>query len=68
MIIFLAYEGFELIANAGGDVEHPKVLEKAFYTSVAVVITVYVLIAVITVGTLPYEKVGRLETMPWPSP
>ncbi len=57
MIIFLAYEGFELIANAGGDVEHPKVLEKAFYTSVAVVITVYVLIAVITVGTLPYEKV-----------
>lgn len=57
MIIFLAYEGFELIANAGGDVEHPKVLEKAFYVSVVVVIAVYVLIAIITVGTLPYEKI-----------
>ncbi len=57
MIIFLAYEGFELIANAGQDVEDPDVLPKAFYAAVLVVITVYVLVAVVTVGNLPYDVI-----------
>lgn len=57
MIIFLAYEGFELIANAGQDVEDPDVLPKAFYSAVLVVITVYVLVAVVTVGNLPYDVI-----------
>lgn len=57
MIIFLAYEGFELIANAGGDVEHPRVLSKAFYASVILVMLIYIFIAIITVGTLPYDKI-----------
>ncbi len=57
MLIFLAYEGFELIANTAQDVEHPEILPRAFYLSVLTVIAVYVLIAVVTVGTLPVERI-----------
>ena len=58
MIIFLAYEGFELIANTAQDVrDAPKTLPRAFYSSVGFVIVLYVLIAVVTVGTLPVDKI-----------
>ncbi len=58
MIIFLAYEGFELIANSAQDVRTPaKTLPRAFYSSVVFVIILYVLIAVVTVGTLPVSKI-----------
>lgn len=53
MVIFVAYEGFELIANAAEDIKNPKTnLPKAFYGSVILVIILYVLIAYITVGTV----------------
>lgn len=53
MIIFVAYEGFELIANAAEDVKHPKTtLPRAFYGSVILVIILYILIAIITTGTV----------------
>jgi len=53
MIIFVAYEGFELIANAAEDIKNPKVnLPKAFYFCVIIVIVLYALIALITVGTV----------------
>ena len=53
MIIFLAYEGFELIANAAQDVQSPKkVLPYAYYSSVIFTIILYVLIAAVTLGTL----------------
>ena len=57
MIIFLAYEGFELIANTGSDIENPSVLPKAFYASVLLVIAIYVMIAFVTVGNLPYSVI-----------
>jgi len=58
MIIFLAYEGFELIANSAQDVRTPaKTLPRAFYSAVGFVIVLYVLIAVVTVGTLPVAKI-----------
>lgn len=58
MIIFLAYEGFELIANTAQDVRDPsKTLPRAFYSSVAFVIVLYVLVAIVTVGTLPVDKI-----------
>jgi len=58
MIIFLAYEGFELIANTAKDVcDAPKTLPRAFYSSVGFVILLYVLIAIVTVGTLPVDKI-----------
>ena len=54
MIIFLAYEGFELIANAAEDVADPgRTLTRAYYISVLFVIALYVLVAVVAVGSLP---------------
>lgn len=57
-IIFLAYEGFELIANTAGDVRNPaKTLPRAFYASVIFVIVLYVIVAAVTVGNLPVEQI-----------
>ncbi len=53
MLIFVAYEGFELIANAAEDVVKPAVtLPRAFFGSVGLVLVLYVLIAAVTVGSL----------------
>ena len=54
MIVFLAYEGFELIANAAEDVADPgRTLTRAYYISVLFVIALYVLVAVVAVGSVP---------------
>lgn len=56
MIIFLAYEGFELIANAAEDVADPyRTLPAAYYVSVGFVIVLYVAVAVVSVGSLPVD-------------
>jgi amino acid transporter len=58
MIIFLAYEGFELIANTAQDVGRPgRTLPRAYYTAVGFVIALYILVATVTVGTLPVIKI-----------
>jgi len=57
MIIFVAYEGFELIANAAEDIKEPaKNLPRAFYASVLFVIFLYVTISIVTVGVVPEAK------------
>jgi len=62
MVIFVAYEGFELIANAAPDIENPKFnIPKAFYYSVIFVIILYVIIAIITVGSLPFSKIATAQ-------
>jgi amino acid transporter len=54
MIIFVAYEGFELIANTAGNVSNPsRVLPLAYYSAVGFVIVLYVLVSIVTVGNLP---------------
>ncbi len=58
MIIFVAYEGFELIANAAPDMKSPeKNIPRAYYISVGFVIVLYLAIAVITVGSLPFSQI-----------
>jgi len=53
MIIFVAYEGFELIANTAESIKDPdKNLPRAYYLSVLIVIVLYILIAIVTVGTV----------------
>ncbi len=53
MIIFVAYEWFELIANSAKDVENPeKNLPKAYYISTIWVTILYILIAILTIWTL----------------
>ncbi|BEQ16413.1 APC family permease [Desulfoferula mesophila] len=57
MIIFVAYEGFELIANTGEDIKDPgRNLPRAFYAAVVFVILLYIAIAVVAVGGLPLAK------------
>jgi len=56
--VFLAYEGFELIANTAQDVrDAARILPRAFYSSVGFVILLYLLVATVTVGTLPVETI-----------
>lgn len=58
MIIFLAYEGFELMANTAEDVKDAeRTLPRAYYIAVIFVIILYVLIAGVTVGSLSVDKI-----------
>jgi len=58
MIIFLAYEGFELIANTAEDVrDAQRTLPRAFYSAIGFVIVLYILVALVTVGTLPVDRI-----------
>jgi amino acid transporter len=58
MIIFLAYEGFELIANTADDVRKPgKTLPRAYFWSVTVVIILYVLISAVTVSNVSVDRI-----------
>lgn len=58
MLIFLAYEGFELIANSAQDVRAPTtILPRAYFTAVGFVIVLYVLIAIVTIGNLPINRI-----------
>jgi len=62
LIIFLAYEGFELIANTAKDVVNPKkTLPKAFYSAVIFVILLYVSIAIVTVGNVSFEEAKKAQ-------
>jgi amino acid transporter len=62
MVIFVAYEGFELIANAAPDMENPKNnIPRAYFYSVNFVIILYVLIAIITVGSLSFPEIDKAK-------
>lgn len=61
MLIFVAYEGFELIANVTPDMKSPKDIKKAFLLSTLIVIILYVLIAIITVGSVAFSEVATAQ-------
>ncbi len=62
MVIFVAYEGFELIANAAPDIVNPKKnIPKAYYYAVIFVIILYIIIAIVTVGSLPFSKIATAQ-------
>lgn len=62
MIIFVAYEGFELIANAAEEVKNPtRNLPLAFYGSVIFVLILYILIALVSVGTVPEDTLLKAK-------
>lgn len=59
-LIFLGYEGFELIANAAEDARDPRrSLPLAYLISIAVVIGLYVLVAFVAVGNLDVAQIDR---------
>lgn len=62
MVIFVAYEGFELIANSIADLEErEKNTEKAYFGAVGFVVVLYILIAIVTVGSLPFEEIAQAK-------
>ena len=62
MVIFVAYEGFELIANAAPDIINPKVnIPRAYWIAVIFVVLLYMIIAIVTVGSLPFNEIATAE-------
>lgn len=62
VLIFLAYEGFELIANAAEDISEPqKNLPRAYYFCVIFVIALYVLVALVAVGNLAPADIDKYK-------
>ncbi len=61
-VIFLAYEGFELIANTAKDVKDPeKTLPKAFYASVLFVMFLYIMVAASAAMNLTWQEVVKYK-------
>ena len=57
-IVFLAYQGCELITNAAEDVSNPEItLPKALYLSVVLVIFIYVLVSLMVIGNLSISEI-----------
>ncbi|HEV7473277.1 MAG TPA: APC family permease [Pyrinomonadaceae bacterium] len=62
MLVFLSYEGFELIANASAHIRKPaKTLPLAFYGSVLFAIVLYVLIVVVVIGHLSFAALAAAQ-------
>ncbi|KOY51448.1 APC family permease [Polaribacter dokdonensis] len=62
MVIFVAYEGFELIANSISDLQNKeKNTEKAYFGAVGFVVILYILIAIVTIGALPFDTIASAE-------
>jgi amino acid transporter len=59
LIVFHAYEGFELVANTADEVKNPAAtLPKAFYTAVIVSGLIYILSAMVTANTITSQSAG----------
>jgi amino acid transporter len=65
MIVFFNCEGFELIANASGQVkDRRRSLPVAYIGGVSLVILFYVLIAMVTVGHLSFAETAGAGELP----
>lgn len=54
-LIFIAFEGFDVIATMGNDVNDRSKLPIAIYLSIAIVLTIYVLVILVMTGILHYS-------------
>ena len=59
-LIFVAYEGFELIPNAVNEMENPeRNLKRGILWSVGITTAIYVLVSLVAVGNLTAEEVKK---------
>jgi amino acid transporter len=59
-VLFIGYEGFGLITNAARDMRNPSImLPRALYISVAVVIALYLAVALTVTGTLSNHEIEQ---------
>ncbi len=62
VIFFLSYMGFGLITNASENMKNPvKNVPRAIYLSIFIVLVIYVLIAVVTLGNLSLSEVIKAK-------
>jgi len=60
VLFFLSYMGFGLITNVSENVKEPsKTVPRAIYTSIVIVMAVYVLVSVAALGALPAEEIAK---------
>jgi amino acid transporter len=58
-VLFIGYEGFGLITNAAGEMRDPRrELPRAIYGAVAIVIAIYVLVAIAVIGNLSLSEIA----------
>src|ERR687889_152710 len=61
-VLFIGYEGFGLITNAAGEMTNPRrELPRAIYLAMAIVIAIYVLVAVVVIGNLSLSALKAAE-------
>jgi amino acid transporter len=63
MLVFLSYEGFELIANSSDRIKDPaRALPIAYYGSIGTAMALYVLIVVVAIGHLSFAALARAQS------
>ncbi len=61
-VLFIGYEGFGLVTNAAGDMRDPqRMLPRALYTSVILVILIYLAVAVTVTGNLTTAQISAAQ-------
>ncbi len=61
-LIFVAYEGFELISNSVNEMENPeRNLPRGILWSIGITIVIYVLVSLVAVGNLLPEEIDRYQ-------
>jgi len=61
-VLFIGYEGFGLVTNAAGDMRDPqRTLPRALYTSVILVILIYLAVAVTVTGNLTTAQIAAAQ-------
>ncbi len=61
-VLFIGYEGFGLVTNAAGDMRNPKkMLPRALYTSVILVIAIYLAVSLTVTGNLSNDQIEHAK-------
>ncbi len=61
-VLFIGYEGFGLVTNVAGDMRDPKkMLPRALYTSVLIVIALYLTVSLTVTGNLSNAEIERAK-------
>ncbi len=61
-ILFIGYEGFDLITNAAADMRNPRIqMPRALYTAVLLVIALYLVVSVTVTGNLSSAQIEQAK-------
>jgi len=61
-LIFVAYEGFELIPNAINEMKNPnKDLHRSIFISIAITTLIYIIVSLVTIGNLTSVDINRYK-------